>query len=89
MKQDTLDLRVVRVHRLPQNGPLKAFVDLSVNELFIIKGLRIVQGQKGLFVSMPQEQGKDKRWYNIIHCLSQDLLREISDKVLTAYSEQN
>ena len=87
MKQSTLELRVVRVHKLPQNGPLKAFVDLSVNELLLIKGLRVVQGQKGLFVSMPQEQGKDKRWYNIIHCLTKEFLHEITDKVLTAYNE--
>ena len=88
MIQSTLDLKVVRVHRLPQNGALKAFVDLSVNDQFLIKGLRIVQGQKGMFVSLPQEQGKDKRWYNIIHCLTKELRTEISDKVMTAYREE-
>ena len=88
MKQEILDLKVVRVHRLPQNGPLKAFVDMSVNDLLLIKGLRVVQGQKGMFVSLPQEQGKDKRWYNIVHCLTKELRTEISDKVMSAYHEE-
>ena len=89
MNQGTLDIKIVRVHRLPQNGPLKAFVDMSVNDVLVIKGLRIVQGQKGTFVSMPQEQGKDKRWYNIIHCLSKEFQRDISDKVMSAYNDQS
>ena len=88
MRQETLDIKVVRIHKLPNNGPLKAFVDMSINDLLIVKGLRVVQGQKGLFVSLPQEQGKDKRWYNIVHCLSKDLEGEINEKVIGAYSEQ-
>lgn len=88
MKQDTLEIKVVRMHKLPQNGPLKAFADLGVNDLLVIKGLRVVQGQKGLFVSLPQEQGKDKRWYNIVQCLSKELQNEIEEKVISAYREE-
>ena len=82
-----IQLKVDRIHKLSDNGPMKAFVDLSVNDVLVIKGLRVVQGQKGLFVSMPQEQGKDKRWYDTIRCISSEIRDRINEKVLTAYRE--
>ena len=82
-----IQLKVDRIHKLSDNGPMKAFVDLSINDVLVIKGLRVVQGQKGLFVSMPQEQGKDKRWYDSIRCLSSEIRDRINEKVLTAYRE--
>ncbi len=85
MPRTKLDLKVERIYKLPDHGLIKAFVDLNINELLLLKGLRIVQGQKGLFVSMPQEQGKDKRWYDSIRCLTQDIRVEINEKVINAY----
>jgi stage V sporulation protein G len=82
-----IQLKVDRIHKLSDNGPMRAFVDLSINDVLVIKGLRVIQGQKGLFVSMPQEQGKDKRWYDSIRCLSTEIRDRINEKVLTAYRE--
>ena len=87
MSEKGLALKVERIYKLPESGPIKAFVDMSINELLLIKGLRIVQGQKGLFVAMPQEQGKDKRWYESIRCLTPEIRNVINDKVLAAYRE--
>ena len=58
-----MDVEVVGLRRF-ENGDskLKAFVDVAIGE-FIVKGLRILQGQKGLYLAMPQDKGKDGRWY--------------------------
>ena len=50
--------KVEKMFRLPDAGALKAFVDVSVNDALVIKGIRVVDGKKGLFVSMPKEQGR-------------------------------
>ena len=84
-KNDGLFFKIERIHKLPDNGVMKAFVDLSINDVLVVKGLRVLQGQKGLFVSMPQEQGKDKRWYDSIRCLDSQTRDQINEKVLTAY----
>ncbi|MBI3602340.1 MAG: septation protein SpoVG family protein [Candidatus Omnitrophica bacterium] len=63
MSQDVLDLKIMKIHRLPEGNRIKAFVDLGINDALLIKGLRVIDSQKGLFVSMPQEQGKNERWY--------------------------
>jgi stage V sporulation protein G len=58
--------KVEKMFRLPDAGNLKAFCDVSVNDELIIKGVRIVEGKKGMFVSPPTEEGRDGKWYDQI-----------------------
>jgi len=86
MPVDTIDIKVIKIHRLTQESRVKAFVDLGINDALLIKGIRIVQGKKGLFVSMPIEQGKNDKWYERVRCLNEDVRSLIAQKVLDAYS---
>ena len=58
-----LNLEVVRLYRFNGDSKVKAFVDIAVGD-FVIKGLRVLKGEKGLFLGMPQEKANDGKWYN-------------------------
>lgn len=85
MVDESLKLEVVRLHKLDGTGSTKAFCDLSILGNFIVKGLRVVEGEKGLFVSMPREEGKDGKWYNTVIPLKREVKDEIERLVLDAY----
>lgn len=87
MATDTLEIQVQRVHRFETDRPLKAFADIVVNGALLIKGVMVMDGKKGLFVSMPREQGKDAKWYDTIRCLTREVREQITETVLTAYKE--
>ena len=87
MKTADLELSVQRLVRFDGDGSLKAFCDLEVGELFIIKGLRVVNGRKGMFVSMPRQQGKDTRWYDVVEPLTKEMKQEVERVVLAAYEK--
>ena len=86
MAVETLEIKVLKVHRIEGQNRIKAFVDVSINDALLIKGVRIVEGNKGLFVSMPVEQGKNEKWYERVRCLNKSIRDEIANAVLTAYS---
>lgn len=52
-------LEVARLCKLDGDSALKAFADVIVAEQVLVKGVRVVEGKNGLFVSMPQNQGKE------------------------------
>ena len=85
MLKEDLKLEVSRIHKLDGTGATKAFCDISVLGSLLIKGLRVVEGEKGLFVSMPSEAGKDGKWYNTVIPLSRDVKDEVEKIVLEAY----
>ena len=80
-------LLVQRMIKFDGEGTLRAFCDLVVGDLFIIKGLRVVNGRKGLFVSMPRQQGKDTKWYDVVETLTKEVKREVDQLVLSAYEQ--
>ena len=85
MLTQLLDIKVKRIHKIDNSKHLKAFVDLVVNDVLLIKGIRVIEGQKGIFVSMPQEQAKDKKWYDSVRCLDKEFQDRLQSKVLEAY----
>ncbi len=84
----SLNFEVKRLHKLDGNGKLKAFADVAFADLLLIKGLRIVDGKKGLFVGMPREQGKDGQWYQTVFPLNDEVKVQLNDSILQAYNEQ-
>ena len=81
-------VNVERIHRLDNGGQLKAFVDIQYYDL-TIKGLRVVEGKKGLFVSMPSEIGKDGKWFSIVLPNTQETKDAIESAILKAYNLKN
>ena len=79
-------IQVNRIYKVDKDSKLKAFVDISLAG-FVVKGLRIVAGKKGLFLAMPQQQAKDGRWYNTFAPTTKELRQRLSDLVLTAYED--
>lgn len=80
-----MKIEVCRIHKLDGDGATKAFVDVVLDDAFIINGLRVVEGVKGLFVSMPREAGKDGKWYNTVIPLKREIKEELDNLVLGAY----
>lgn len=80
-----VELTVKRVTKLNGEGATKAFCDVEIAHAFLVKGLRVVEGKNGLFVSMPQEAGKDGNWYDTVIPLSKEARQRVSDLVLGAY----
>ncbi|MBI1953607.1 MAG: septation protein SpoVG family protein [Candidatus Omnitrophica bacterium] len=81
----TVELSVVRLNKFEGEGTARAFCDVAVAQSFLIKGVKVIEGKKGLFVSMPREQGKDGQWYDTVIPLSKEARQEISEVVLEAY----
>ena len=82
----TNQIEVVRLNRLDGDGTLKAFCDISLFDTLIIKGLKVVNGKNGLFVSMPREQGKDGKWYDSVRRINREIKKVIENVVLEAYA---
>ena len=83
--QTELALEVKRITKVKGESTLKAFCDVAISEALLIKGLKVVDGKNGLFVSMPSERGKNGQWYDSIVPLNKDVRDRLSQIVLEAY----
>ena len=88
MRTTDIALSVKRLVKFEGSGALRAFCDLAVGDLVLIKGMRVFEGKKGLFVSMPRHQGKDTKWYDVVESLTDEFKDEASRIVLEAYQRE-
>lgn len=88
-KKMTIEVTDVRV-RLVQNkkSRLKGFASITLNDCFVVTGLKIIDGNDGLFVAMPSEKGSDGNYYDIAFPLNGELREEIQKIVLDEYDEE-
>ena len=80
-----MNVTVTRFVRFENDGALKAFCDVTIGESLLIKGIRIVHGKHGPFVSMPRQQSKNGKWYDSVVPLTKDIKGHIHRVVLEAF----
>ena len=80
-----------KIDRVLQSGKLKAIASVSLDGMFVVKGLKVMDGQKGLFVSMPQEvfAGKNgnKQYSNLFFPVTNSAKEELQTAVLEVYRQ--
>lgn len=66
---------------------LKAYADVTFEGCFVIHGLKVIDGQKGMFVAMPSRKMPDGEYKDIAHPITPELRKEITDSVIAKYNE--
>ncbi len=82
-----MDITEVRV--VLKNEPkLKAFASITFDDCFVIRGLKIISGAEGYFVSMPSRRRKNGTFQDIAHPINNDMRKKIEDIVLDAFESE-
>jgi len=81
-------IQVLNLHRLSGESNLKAFADLLFANVFIVRGLKVVEGKNGLFVSMPRRQDKEGKWHDIAFPTTKEFRGLLNDLVLSEYENK-
>ncbi|MDR3260157.1 MAG: septation regulator SpoVG [Fusobacteriaceae bacterium] len=66
---------------------LKAYADITFEGCFVIHGLKIIDGRKGMFVAMPSRKMPDGEYKDIAHPIVQELRKSITEIVIAKYHE--
>ena len=67
---------------------LKAYATITIDDVFIIRDLKIIKGHEGLFVAMPSKRRKDGQFKDIAHPLNQETREMIENSVFEAYEKE-
>ncbi len=82
-------MEITEVKVFPVNEDrLKAYVSITIDNAFVIRDLKIIEGTSGLFVAMPSKKRKDGQFKDIAHPLNQETRAMIEEKVFAAYEAE-
>jgi stage V sporulation protein G len=82
-----MDITEVRVS-LRDDQKLKAFVSITLDDCFVIRGLKIIEGADGMFVAMPSRKRKDGDYQDVAHPINNKTRAWMEEIILNAYKEE-
>jgi stage V sporulation protein G len=83
----TIEITEVRVS-LRNDDKLKAFVSVTLNNAFVIRGLKIIKGNTGLFVAMPSRKRPDGQHQDLAHPINDSTRKYLTQIVLDEYERE-
>jgi len=70
---------------LVNEDKLRAYATITIDDCFVVRDLKIIQGLSGVFVAMPAKKRKDGSFRDIAHPLNQETRALLENKILDAY----
>jgi len=77
----------VKVYPTRENSRLKAYATIVFENSFIVRDLKVIEGHKGLFVSMPSRRRKDGSFRDIVHPLDSETRKMIEGLIIEEYEK--
>ena len=77
----------VRVRKVAKEGKLKAVVSITMDEEFVVHDIKVIEGEKGLFIAMPSKKAVDGEYRDIAHPINSGTREKIQSITLENYEK--
>lgn len=77
----------VRVRKVAKEGKMKAVVSITIDDEFVVHDIKVIEGEKGLFIAMPSRKAVDGEYRDIAHPINSATRDRIQNLILDAYED--
>ena len=77
----------VRIRKVAKEGKMKAVVSITIDEEFVVHDIKVIEGEKGLFIAMPRRKASDGEYRDIAHPINSATRDFIQKMILEKYEE--
>ena len=82
-----MNITDVRVRKVAKEGKMKAVVSITIDEEFVVHDIKVIEGEKGLFIAMPSRKATDGEYKDIAHPINSATRDRIRTIILDKYQE--
>ena len=77
----------VRVRKIEKEGKMKAIVSITLDNEFVIHDIKVIEGEKGLFIAMPSKKTADGEYRDVAHPINSGTRERIQSIILRKYED--
>ena len=78
----------IRVRRVEKEGKMKAVVSITIDNEFVVHDIKVIDGDKGLFIAMPSRRASDGEYRDIAHPINSATRDRLQQRILEKYLEE-
>ena len=79
----------VRIRKVAKEGKMKAVVSITIDGEFVVHDIKVIEGEKGMFIAMPSRRASDGEYRDIAHPINSDTRNMIQTLILEQYEAMN
>jgi len=77
----------VRVRKISKEGRMRAVVSITLDDEFVVHDIKVIEGEKGMFIAMPSKKALDGEYRDIAHPINSTTREHIQNVILDAYEK--
>ena len=77
----------VRVRKITKEGKMKAVVSITLDDEFVVHDIKVIEGEKGLFIAMPSKKATDGEYRDIAHPINSSTRENLQRVILESYEK--
>lgn len=85
--QKKMNITDVRVRKVAKEGKMKAVVSITIDDEFVVHDIKVIEGEKGLFIAMPSRKATDGEYRDIAHPINSVTRDRIQKMILDKYQD--
>lgn len=82
-----MNITDVRVRKITKEGKMKAVVSITIDDEFVVHDIKVIEGDKGLFIAMPSKKATDGEYRDIAHPINSTTREGIQKIILESYEK--
>lgn len=82
-----MEITDVRLKKVTKEGKMKAVVSITLDNEFAVHDIKVIEGEKGLFIAMPSRKAADGDYRDIAHPINQNTRERIQNMILAEYEK--
>ena len=85
--EEYMNITDVRVRKVARSGKMKAVVSITIDDVFVVHDIKVIEGDKGLFIAMPSRKAADGEYKDIAHPINSETRNELQELILQKFKE--
>jgi stage V sporulation protein G len=85
--ENAMQVTDVRVRRIAKEGKMKAVVSITIDQVFVVHDIKVIEGVKGLFIAMPSKKSADGEYRDIAHPINTETRAMLESIILEEYEK--
>lgn len=82
-----MNITDVRVRKISKEGKMKAVVSVTIDDEFVVHDIKVIEGDKGLFIAMPSRRSSDGEYRDVAHPINTSTRERLQEVILEAYEK--
>ena len=82
-----MNITDVRVRKISKEGKMTAVVSVTIDDEFVVHDIKVIEGDKGLFIAMPSRRSSDGEYRDVAHPINTSTRERLQAVILEAYEK--